>query len=122
MAGIFNITTITQIRLKLQQLNHTVKIFARSYLTNKLLNYDLILGRDIKHKLSIIFIFENKTITWQEVSISMKPAYYKVTEFFVIKESHAVKYTTKRIKQILMQNIRKLAIKLSYNKLFKRQT
>ena len=33
----------------------------------------MILGGDILHELSIMFNFENKTTTWQDVSISMKP-------------------------------------------------
>ena len=37
----------------------------------KLLDYNLILGRDILHKLGIIFNFENETITWQEDSIAI---------------------------------------------------
>ena len=40
---------------------------------NKLLNYHLILCRDILHELGIIINYKNKTITWQEVLISMKP-------------------------------------------------
>ena len=56
-------------------------------MTDKLLNYDLILGPDILHELGIIFIFKNKTITWQEVPISIKPLNCSAKEFFVIKES-----------------------------------
>ena len=66
---------------------------------DKSLNYNLIIGRDILYdKLGIIFYFENKTITWQEVSISMKPPNCTAKEFFVIKESCPVKNATKRIK------------------------
>ena len=101
MAGTFNITFVTGIILKLPELNHSAEIYAKCHLTDKLLNYDLILGRDILHKLGIIFNFENKTITWQEVSISMKPPNCTAKEFFVIKESRPVRIATKRIKQIL---------------------
>ena len=41
----------------------------KSHLTDKLLQIDLILGRDIPGKLGIIFNFKNKTISWQEFSI-----------------------------------------------------
>ena len=61
----------------------------------------LILRRDILHELGIIFKFKNKTITWQEVSISVKPPNCSEKEFFVIKESRPVPNATKRIKQIL---------------------
>ena len=53
----------------------TGRYFEKYHLTDKLLYYDLVAGRDILHKLGIIFNFENDTITWQEVSISMKPPY-----------------------------------------------
>ena len=54
------------------------------------------IGRDILHKLGIIFNFENKNITWKEVSISMKPPNCTAKEFFVIKESHPVRNETKK--------------------------
>ena len=57
-------TFVTEIILKLKELNHSTEIHAKCQLTNKLLNYDLILGRDKLHELGINFNFENKTITW----------------------------------------------------------
>ena len=39
------------------------------------------------HKLGKIFNLKNKTITWQEVSFSMKPPNCTAKKFFVIKES-----------------------------------
>ena len=47
MAGAFNTTFITEIIIKLPELNHSTKIYPKCYLTDKLLNYNLILGRDI---------------------------------------------------------------------------
>ena len=96
MAGTFNTTFVTEIILKLQKLNQN----AKCHLTDKLLNYDFILGRDILHKLGIILNFKNKTITWQEVSISMIPTNCMAKEFFVIKVS-PVRNATKRIKKNL---------------------
>ena len=80
--------------------SYSRKCVAKCCLTNKLLNYNLILGENILHELSIIFQFKNKTITWQEVSIFMKPPKCMVKEFFVIKESSPVKTVMQRIKQI----------------------
>ena len=60
MAGIF----VTNIILKLPELNHSAEISAKCHLTEKLLNYDLILGRDILHDLGIIFNLENKKIIY----------------------------------------------------------
>ena len=64
MVGKFNTTFITEILSKLPKLNHSAEIYAKYHLTDKLLNYNLILGRDVLHKLGIIFNFENKTINW----------------------------------------------------------
>ena len=40
--------------------------------------------------LGIIFNFESKTITWQDISITMKPPNCMANKFFVIKESRPV--------------------------------
>ena len=85
--------------IKLLKLNHSAEIYAKYYLINKLLNSNFILGRDMLHKVGIIFYFKNKTITWQEVSIPMKPPRCTVKEFFVIKERRPVRTATKRIKK-----------------------
>ena len=68
----FNTIFVTEIILKLPEWNHSAAINKKYHLTDKLLDYDLILDSDILHELGIIFNFENKAITWQEVSISMK--------------------------------------------------
>ena len=60
MTGMFNTSFITEIILKLPELNHSAEIYAKYHLTDKSLNYDLILDRDILHKLGIIFNFKNK--------------------------------------------------------------
>ena len=59
MAGTFNTIFVTKIILKLSELNHSVEIYAKCHLTDKLLNYDLIVGRDILHELETIFKFKN---------------------------------------------------------------
>ena len=63
MKGTFNTTLVTEIMVKLTELNYFTKIHSKCHLTNKLLNYDLSLGRNKLHKFGIIFNFENKTIT-----------------------------------------------------------
>ena len=96
MAGTFNTTLVTKTILKLPESNHSPEIYAKCHLTNKLSNYDLILGRDILHELGIIFNFENKTIAWEDVSISVEPPNCTAKEFFVIKEIRPVRHATKR--------------------------
>ena len=108
IAGTFKTYFVTEIILKLPELHHSAKIHAKCHLTDKLLYYNLILDRDILHELGIIFNFENKPITWQEVSISMKPPNCTAKEFFVIKESRPIRNTTKRIKQILDAEYKKI--------------
>ena len=61
VAGTFNTTFVTEIILKIPELNHPAEIYAKYHLTDKLLNYNWLLGRDILHKLGIIFNFINKT-------------------------------------------------------------
>ena len=50
-------------------------------------------------------------MTWQEISISMKPPNGTANEFFVIKESRLVRVATKRIKQILDAEYKKFNLK-----------
>ena len=69
MATLFYTTFLTQLIIKLLESNHSKDNYVKCHLTDLILNYDLILGRDILHKLGITFNFENKTITWQEVLI-----------------------------------------------------
>ena len=88
MAWNFYTTSVTELILNFPDLNHIPKIYAKCHLNNKLLHYILVPGKYALHELGIIFNFENKTITWQEVSISMKPPNCMAKEFFIIKESH----------------------------------
>ena len=98
IARTFNTFYMTNLDSKLSELNHTTEIYAKCHLTAKLFNYDLILGRALLYELGLVFNFKNKTVTCQEVSISMKPPHCTAKEFFVIKESHPVKLAIKRIK------------------------
>ena len=117
MAETFNTTVVTKMKLKLLELNHFAKSYAKFHLKNtyrlinQLLNYNLILVRGIPHKVGIIFNFENKTLTLQEISISMKPPNCTAKEFFVIKESCAIRDAAKRIKQILDAEYKRISLK-----------
>ena len=124
MAWTFNTTFVTELKLKLPEINHTLEIYVNYHWTNKLLSYDLILGRDILHEYGIIFSINNKTITRQKVSISMKLPNCMANKFFVIKENRTVRNATKRIKQIL-DTVYKTNISQNYSyefQLFKKQT
>ena len=86
MEGTLDTSYMTNLDLKLPELYHNAEIYAVCHLTDKLLHYDLIRERDILHELGIIFKFKYRTVTWQEVSIPMKPSDCNTKEFFVIKE------------------------------------
>ena len=111
MAGTSYTTFVRERIFKLPELNHSADLYAKCHLTDKLLSYNLILGRNILHKLGIIFNFENKIITWQEASISTNLPNCTVKEFFVIIESRPVRNATKRIKQILDSKYKKINLK-----------
>ena len=72
MVGTFNTTFVTEIILKLSELNHSAEIYAKCRLMDKcqltdiLLNYDLILSKDILHELGIIFILTRKNFQLQK--------------------------------------------------------
>ena len=108
IAGTF---IVTELKLKTPGFNLPAEIYAKCHLTDKLLNCNFILGRDILHELGLIFYFKTKTIIWQEVSISMKPPNCMAKEIFVIKESFPVQNTNKRIKKILDVKYKKINLK-----------
>ena len=60
MAGTFNITFVTEKILKFPKLNHSADIYAKCHLTNKLINYNLVLGRDILHELGKVLTLKIK--------------------------------------------------------------
>ena len=53
MEGTFKTTFVTETIIKLLELNYSAIIYVKCHLTNKLINYNLILG----HKIGIIFNF-----------------------------------------------------------------
>ena len=93
---------------EVQKPNHTADIYAKYQFTNKLLNYDLSLGRDVLHELGIIFSFKIKLLLAKK---TMNPPNCNAKEFFVIKESLPVRIVSKRIKQLLDVKYKKINLK-----------
>ena len=60
MARTLNTTFVMELKLKLLEFDHSAEINAKCHLTNILLNYGLILGRDIQHELGIIIVYKIK--------------------------------------------------------------
>ena len=87
------------IKLKLLEFNNSTETYELCHLTDKSLNYDLILGRDILHKRDKIFSKkfspQNHHIVQQKNSFSSK----KVTQF---------KMQLKELNKFLMQNITRI--------------
>ena len=94
---------------------------SKYHVTSTSLNYDVIQGRDILYELDVIINLSNITITWQEVSILIKPPNCMANEFFVSNESHPLKTLTKRSKQILDIELKKTNLKTIFMNLFKLQ-
>ena len=86
----FNTIFRTEFILNLLELNHTVEIYTKCHFLAKLLNLNLILGRDKLHALGTISYFKNKSITWQKGSISIQPHNCMAKQYFVIKEKRPV--------------------------------
>ena len=72
-AGNFSTHGKCQVKLKFPEINPTAKITKTVHITKTLGNYDLIIGRDLLHKLGVDISFSSKTMTWNDVTIDMKP-------------------------------------------------
>ena len=56
-------TPATELKSKLSTLKHTALMVVKCHLKDYLLNYNLVLDRDISYELGITFNFKNKNIT-----------------------------------------------------------
>ena len=119
MAGTFRTIAIAHLELELPELNHTAVINAEFHVTSQESTYDIILGRDLLRSLGLNFNFKENTITWEHVSIDMKPRDCEIKSHFAIAESNSVKEATGRIKRILdakyeKANLKQVIKKLNY--------
>ena len=73
MVGTFNTFSLTELNIKLPELNRTAMITAECHVTNAKSNYDLTFGTDLLRELGINLNFKNNTISWQDIFIPMKP-------------------------------------------------
>ena len=76
----------------------------------------MIMGRDMLRELGIQINFSTELVTWDEVSIPMKPFNARIETNYHIDDSVAVKDATKKMKQILdakyeLANLDKIVIK-----------
>jgi len=66
-----------------------------------IINYDMIMGRDLLEELGIDISFKNMSITWDDVSIPMKNVDATAEEAYHVEDSEAIQDATERIKKIL---------------------
>ena len=69
--------------------------------TKTLGNYNLIIGRDLLHKLGVDIGFSSKTMTWDDVTIDMKPPTCTREDTFHMEEELFVSNKTDQIAKIL---------------------
>ena len=64
-------------------------------------NYDVIIGRELLHKLGFDISFSQKTMTWNNVTIDMEPPTCMKEDYFHMEEELFVSNETDRIAKIL---------------------
>ena len=83
--------------MKFPEFNPTAEITQTVHVTNTLGNYDLIIGRELLHKLGVDISFSTKTMTWNDVTINMKrptctreDSFHAEEELFVSDETDCI--------------------------------
>ena len=100
-AGVFTTNKQVKLNLKLPEFFQNRIITYNVHVTENTSTYDMIMGRDMLQELGIQISFGTDSVTWDEVSIPMKPFHARIETDYHIDDSVAVKEATKRIKQIL---------------------
>ena len=59
IAGKLNTTLMVKLKLKLPELHNTEEVTVKCPITNQIINYSLILVRDILLEIGMLFYFEN---------------------------------------------------------------
>ena len=70
-------------------------------MTKTLGNYNLIIGRDLLHKLGVDISFSSKTMTWNDVTIDMKLPTCTGEDVFHVEDELFVSDKTDHIAKIL---------------------
>ena len=101
MAVNFKTQSKPKIGFSLPELNPTAVIHTEVHITEHMANYDMIIGRDLLHKLGFILNFKEKTVEWEEKIIEMKPLECERKTHFNVDEPKIISEETERIKKIL---------------------
>ena len=70
-------------------------------MTKTLGNYSLIIGQDLLHELGVDISFSSKTMTWNNVTIDMKPPTCTRKDAFHVEEELFVSDETDHVAKIL---------------------
>ena len=81
--------------------NPTTTISHRAHVTGTLCQYDMIIGRELLHKLRIDLHFSTTSMHWQDVEVSMKELTCTKEETFQIQEELFVSEDTDWIAKML---------------------
>ena len=100
-AGVFTTNEQTKLNLKLPEFFEQRIIMCDVHVTENTSTYDMIMGRDLLRELGIEISFSTESVTWDDVSIPMKPFNARIETDYHIDDSVAVQDATKRMKQIL---------------------
>ena len=100
-AGVFTTNKQVELLLKLPEFYHNRVIKCNAHVTENTSNYDMIMGRDLLGQLGIQINFSTNSVTWDKVSIPIKPFNARIETEYHIDDSVAVEDATKRTKQIL---------------------
>ena len=87
--------------MKFLEFNPTAEITKFLHVAKTLGNYDVIIGRELLHKLGVDMSFSQKTMTWNNVTIDMKPPTCTKEDLFHVKEEIFVSDKTDRKAKIL---------------------
>ena len=98
MAGTFKTRSKTSLDFSLPELNPTAVINTTVHITEDMSNYDMIIGRDLLHKLGLILNFKDRTVQWDNSIVEMKLPNSNRSNSFSIEEPKIVSEETERIK------------------------
>ena len=101
-AGTFTTNAEAQLQFQIPELSPTRTVQYWATVTERMLNYDIILGRDLLHTLGLDMSFKNQTVTWDDASIPMKDIEATVqTDFYPSSDSQIADEAFDRVKRIL---------------------
>ena len=85
-AGNFPTHGKCRVKIRFPEFNHTAEITKTMHVTKTLSNYDLIIGRNLLHKLGVDISFSTKIMSWNDVAIDMKPPTCTCKDAFHVEE------------------------------------